>query len=212
MFQANLFGHMHVTQAILPFFRAKGNGSIGFTSSSTAWVPLPFMSHYAASKAALSAYVESLHKEVRPLGIQCIAFECGGFPTHLGQPRDASDTGFGNVGPTIAAYGPLFGELAGMFAADPMSYMPGDLAKAATRIADIIKREGMAAGRPWAMRVALGSDGMESVRQKCEEQLKLVDAWKDISYSTNRDGQAPVTSKEMLKFTSILETEAYKVS
>jgi short-subunit dehydrogenase len=127
MFQANLFGHMHVTKAILPYFRAQGNGRIGFTSSSTAWAPLPFMSHYAASKAALSAYVEGLHKEIRSLGIQCVAFECGGFPTHLGQPR--------------------------------------------------------------------------------EEQLKLVDGWKDISYSTDRDSQGYLTNKEMLKFTSILETE-----
>jgi NAD(P)-dependent dehydrogenase (short-subunit alcohol dehydrogenase family) len=208
MFQANLFGHMHVTQAILPFFRTQGNGRIGFTSSSTAWAPLPFMSHYAASKAALSVYVESLHKEVRPLGIQCVALECGGFPTHLGQPRDADTAGFGSVGPAVAAYGPLFGELVRMFAADPMAHMPGDLAKAAARIVDILKREGMAAGRPWAVRVTLGSDGMQSVKQKCEEQLKLVDAWKDVSLSTNRDGQGPVASKEMLKFTSILETEA----
>ncbi|KAH0542441.1 hypothetical protein FGG08_003196 [Glutinoglossum americanum] len=208
MFQVNLFGHMHVTQAILPFLRAQGHGCIGFTSSSTAWAPLPFMSHYAASKAALSVYVESLHKEVRPLGIQCVAFECGGFPTHLGQPRDAGEAGFGSAGPAVAAYGPLFGELVGMFAADPMAHMPGDLAKAATAVVDIIKREGMAAGRPWAVRVALGSDGMGSVRQKCEEQLKLVDGWKDVSYSTDRDGQRVVTSKEMLKFTSILETEA----
>jgi short-subunit dehydrogenase len=189
MFQANLFGHMHVTQAILPLFRAQGHGRIGFTSSSISWAPLPFMSHYAASKAALSAYVESLHKEVRPLGIQCVAFECGGFPTHLGQPRDASEVAFGSVGPTVAAYGPLFGELVGMFAADPMAYMPGDLAKAAMRIVEVIRREGMAAGRQWAVRVALGSDGMSSVRQKCEEQLKLVDEWKDVSYSTDRDEQ-----------------------
>jgi hypothetical protein len=96
---------------------------------------------------------------------------------------------FGSVGPTVAAYGPLFGELVGMFAADPMAYMPGDLAKAAMRIVEVIRREGMAAGRQWAVRVALGSDGMSSVRQKCEEQLKLVDEWKDVSYSTDRDEQ-----------------------
>jgi len=165
------------------------------------------MSHYAASKAALSVYVESLHKEVRSLGIQCVAFECGGFPTHLGQPRDTSEAAFGSIGPAIAAYGPLFGELVGMFAADPMAHMPGDLAKATMAIVDVIQRNGMAAGRPWVVRVALGSDGMGSVRQKCEEQLKLVDEWKDISYSTDRDAQRHVTSKEMLKFTSILETE-----
>lgn len=199
---------MHVTQVILPFFRAQGHGRIGFTSSSIAWAPLPFMSHYTASKAALSAYVESLHKEVHPLGIQCVAFECGGFPTHLGQPRDACEAPFGSVGPAVAAYGPLFGELVGMFAADPMAHMPGDLAKAAMRIVEVIRRDGMAAGRQWAVRVALGSDGMNSVRQKCEEQLKLVDEWKDVSYSTDRDEQEHVTTNQMLKPGSILTQEA----
>jgi short-subunit dehydrogenase len=207
MFQANLFGHMHVTKAILPYFRAQGHGRIGFTSSSTAWAPLPFMSHYAASKAALSSYVEALHKEVRSLGIQCVAFECGGFPTHLGRPREASQAAFGSTGPAVASYGPLFGELVGMFAADPMAYMPGDLAKAATAIVDVITRKDVAARQPWAVRIALGSDGMASVKQKCEEQLKLVDGWKDISCSTDRDSQGYLVSKEMLKFTSILETE-----
>jgi len=195
---------MRITQSILPLFRARGHGCIGFTSSSTAWAALPFMAHYAASKAALSAFVDGLHKEVRPHGIQCLSFECGGFPTHLGQPRDAGDGGFGAVGPTIAAYQPLFGELVAMFASDPMAYMPGDLAKAAARIVDVIKREGLAAGKPWAVRVAIGSDGFLTAKQRCEEQLALLNTWKDLSCSTDREGQS-VASEEMSKFTSVLE-------
>ncbi|KAL2072905.1 hypothetical protein VTL71DRAFT_12248 [Oculimacula yallundae] len=209
MFDVNLFGHMRVTQAILPLLRAQGHGTIGYTSSSTAWTPLPFMSHYAASKAALSAYVEGLHKEIRPLGLRCVAFECGGFPTHLGQPREAAHEVVkeetGGLGPAIPEYGPLFYELMGVFAANPMAHMPGDVAKAATRILDVIKQEGSVAGRPWAVRVALGSDGMGSAKQKCHEQLKLLDVWKDISSSTDREGQEIVANKELFKFTTILE-------
>jgi short-subunit dehydrogenase len=205
MFQVNLFGHMRITRSILPLFRARGQGRIGFTSSSTAWSVLPFMAHYSASKAALSAFVDGLHKEVRPHGIQCVSFECGGFPTHLGQPRDAGDNGFGAVGPAITEYQPLFGELIGMFASDPMAHMPGDLEKAAASMVDIVKREGLAAGKAWAVRVAIGSDGMLSAKRRCEEQLELLKSWKDLSCSTDRDGQV-VGSKEMLRFTSVLET------
>lgn len=194
-----------MTQAILPLMRAQGHGSIGFTSSSTAWTPLPFMSHYAASKAALSAYVDGLHKEVRPLGLRCVAFECGGFPTHLGQPRDTDKEGFGGMGPAVPEYGPLFFELMGKFAGNPMTHMPGDLGKAASRIVDIIKQENMVAGRPWAVRVALGSDGMGSAKQRCEEQLKVLDMWKDISSSTDREGQEIVANEELFQFTTILE-------
>lgn len=162
------------------------------------------MAHYAASKAALSAFVDGLHKEIRSHRIRCVSFECGGFPTHLGQPRDTGESAFGAAGPAITEYQPLFKELVGMFASDPMAYMPGDLAKAAACMVDVVKREGMADGKPWAVRVAIGSDGVLSAKQRCEEQLELLNIWKDLSCSTDRSGQV-VGSKEFLKFNSILE-------
>lgn len=207
MFQVNLFGHMHLTQTILPLFRGQGHGCIAFTSSSVVWAPLPFMSHYAASKAALSTYVEALHKEVRPLGICCVAFECGGFPTNLGQPRDSSQAGFGTNGPTIDVYKGLFGSLVSKFAANPSVHMPGDVAKAAATIVDVVKREGAVVGKPWAVRVALGSDGLGSAKQRCEEQLKLIESWKNISSSTDREGvQGSMANKDLLEFTTVIET------
>ena len=207
MFQVNLFGHMRVTRAILPLLRAQGSGCIAFTSSSTAWATLPFMSHYAASKAALSAYVESLHKEVRPLNLKCIAFECGGFPTHLGQPREESQAGFGNNGPAVSSYESLFANLVGHYVSNPMAHMPGDLVKGSAAMVDIIKGEGQAAGRPWAVRMALGSDGLGSARQKCAEMLQLLDRWQDVSVGTDRDGQEAVATQEMFEFTTILAPE-----
>ncbi len=206
MFQVNLFGHMRVTQAILPLLRKQGHGRIAFTSSSTIWAPLPFMSHYAASKAALSAYVEALHKELRPLGISCVAIECGGFAgTNLGQPRSSSQSNFGSQGPAVEDYHPLFNKLMGEFATNAMANMPGDMTKGAIRIVDFMKQEGMATGRPWAVRVALGSDGTRSSKQRCEEQLQLVETWKDFSRSTDRESQEYPVSKEMLEFTTALE-------
>lgn len=206
MFQVNTFGHMRVTQAILPFFRTQGQGFIGFTSSSSLWAPLPFMSHYAASKAAVSVYAEALHKEVRSLGIRCAAFECGGMPTSLGQPRDTSQAGFGSSSPGISAYEPTFTSLVTKFATDAMIYMPGDPAKAAARMIDVVKQEGLAKAKPWAVRVALGSDGMGSAQQRCEEQLKLMAQWKDVSMSVDRDGvDGSVATSELLEFTTVLQ-------
>ncbi|KFX86875.1 hypothetical protein O988_09457 [Pseudogymnoascus sp. VKM F-3808] len=83
--------------------------------------------------------------------------------------------------------------------------MPGDLGEATSRIVDVVKREGIVEGRPWAVRVALGSDGMGSAKQKCQEMLQLLDAWEDVSASTDREGQAIVANEEMFGFTSILE-------
>jgi NAD(P)-dependent dehydrogenase (short-subunit alcohol dehydrogenase family) len=164
------------------------------------------MSHYAASKAAISVYVEGLHKEVRPLGIRCIAFECGGMPTSLGQPRDTSQAGFGSSGPGISAYEPLFTSLVTKFATTPMTFMPGDPAKAAVRIVDVVRQEGLAEDKPWAVRVALGSDGMGSAKQRCEEQLELIARWEDVSTSVDRDGtDGSVANTELLEFTTVLE-------
>lgn len=59
--------------------RPRRTGTLAFISSSSAWTPLPFMSVYAASKAGLSAYVEALHKGIRPLGLRAVAVELGGF-------------------------------------------------------------------------------------------------------------------------------------
>ncbi|KAK3346604.1 hypothetical protein B0T25DRAFT_552410 [Lasiosphaeria hispida] len=207
MFTVNLFGQMHVTAAILPLLRAQGHGVVAFTSSSTAWTPLPFMSHYAASKAALSAYVESLRKELQPFGIDTVAFECGGCLTHLGQPRSEGAAAFGSEGTSVSAYGPGLMALGGMFASDPMAFMPGDPRKVAAGMVDVVKREGLAAGKPWAVRVILGSDAYDSIKQKAAEILTLADGWKDVSYATDRDGYSHETQKVYLEAVSIIEKE-----
>lgn len=205
MFQVNFFGQLHVTNAILPHLRGQGSGCIAFTSSSTVWAMLPFMSHYSASKAALSAFVESFAKEVRPLGIRCVAFECGGFPTNLGQSREPSTEAFGSAGPAIEAYGPLFSSLVGKFMTNPTAHMPGDISKAAAAIYGIVTKQGVAGEKPWAVRVALGSDGMGSAKQRCSEQLALIDRWEDVSLSTDRDGaDGSIANKELFEFTTVL--------
>jgi hypothetical protein len=163
------------------------------------------MSHYAASKAALSTYVEALHKEVRPLGISCVYFMCGGFQTNLGQPREAGQTAFGSEGTSITAYEPLLGELGGMFASDLAALMPGSLAKISKIMVDIVKGEGIAAGKPWAVSVALGSDAFHYGTSRSQEQLKLLEDWKDVSYATDQDGHDHIASDRYLKFVSMLE-------
>jgi NAD(P)-dependent dehydrogenase (short-subunit alcohol dehydrogenase family) len=207
LFQVNLFGPMHVTQAILPFLREQGHGVVAFTSSSSGWAPLPFMSHYAASKAALSTYVEVLHRELRTAGINCVCIEPGGFATNLGQYRGSNQEASGVSRPGIAAYEPLFKEFYDLFMGRFNDFMPGDLARGAARIVDVVKREGIASGKPWTVRVALGSDGMGFAKQKCEAQLKSIDMWKDVSLSTNRDDAETDGYKQLFKFTAALGTE-----
>ncbi len=69
-FETNTFGAMAVTQAFLPQLRQRRAGVIVNVSSSVTFVPLPMLAVYAASKAALNAFTESLALELQPFDVR----------------------------------------------------------------------------------------------------------------------------------------------
>lgn len=202
----NFFGPLHVTQAILPLFRERRSGTIAFTGAGVGWGPLPFLTHYAASKAALDIFVEGLAKEVGDLGVECVIFEPGGFASKLGASRDGSKEGFGVYQPQIVDYRPLFDKTMAIFANEIAPNIPGDVSKLSERIVDYVKAEGLFSDRPRELRVILGSDALGLIRQKCKEQLRLSDEGEAISLSTDQDNHDHVASPGMLRLTSILRS------
>jgi NAD(P)-dependent dehydrogenase (short-subunit alcohol dehydrogenase family) len=70
VFDTNVFGTMAVTQAVLPQFRQRKAGVIVNITSSTTLKPLPLLSVYTASKAAVNAFTESLALELEPFNIR----------------------------------------------------------------------------------------------------------------------------------------------
>lgn len=70
VFETNTLGTIAMTQAVLPAFRAKGEGVIVNVTSSVTIKSLPLLSVYTASKAAVNAFTESLAIELEPLGIR----------------------------------------------------------------------------------------------------------------------------------------------
>ncbi|KAF5002978.1 hypothetical protein FDECE_10452 [Fusarium decemcellulare] len=207
IFEVNLFGTLRVTQAILPYFRSAQSGTVAFIGAGVGWGPLPFLTHYAASKAALDIFVEGLSKEVKSFNIHCMIFEPGGFPSQLGAAREGSTEGFGKYQPLIEAYNPLFAHTMGIFASEIVPNVPGDINKLAERIADCVKGEGVCAGKPRPLRVILGCDALRLIQQKCKEQLELANTWEDVSLSTDREGHDHEASPGMLRLTSILGQE-----
>ena len=65
LFELNLFAAVALMQLVLPIMRAQGEGHIVNVSSIAAEVPLPWMTLYSASKAALSAVSSGLRRELR---------------------------------------------------------------------------------------------------------------------------------------------------
>ncbi len=70
VFETNTFGTLMMTQAVLPQFRQRRSGVIVNVSSSTTLMPLPMLSMYTASKAAVNAFTESLALELQQFNIQ----------------------------------------------------------------------------------------------------------------------------------------------
>ncbi len=70
LFEGNFFGAVRLTQAVLPSMRKNRAGTIVFIGSMASEIPRPFMSFYAASKAALKAFVECLRLEVGRFGVK----------------------------------------------------------------------------------------------------------------------------------------------
>lgn len=70
LFETNTFGTMAVTQAVLPQFRQRHKGVVVNITSTVTMMPLPLLSMYTASKAAVNALTESMALELAPLGIR----------------------------------------------------------------------------------------------------------------------------------------------
>lgn len=66
----NYHGSVNGIRAILPYWHQQGKGHLIQITSSSALFPAPNMASYAASKAAIRAFVQSLRVELRGTGIQ----------------------------------------------------------------------------------------------------------------------------------------------
>ncbi|MEZ5016965.1 MAG: SDR family oxidoreductase [Flavipsychrobacter sp.] len=76
-FEVNVFGLFDVTKAILPHFRANKAGTIINISSVGGRMTFPLFSLYHGTKFAVEGFSESLHYELKPLGIKVKIVEPG---------------------------------------------------------------------------------------------------------------------------------------
>ncbi|MEI6179937.1 MAG: SDR family oxidoreductase [Chloroflexales bacterium] len=79
----NLLGSVLLCRAVLPHFKAQHYGKIIQISGGGATNPLPRLSAYAASKAAIVRFAETLAEEVRDDGIDVNAIAPGALNTRL---------------------------------------------------------------------------------------------------------------------------------
>ena len=70
VFETNTLGTIAMTKAVLPRFREQRSGVIINVTSSVTQRPLPLLSVYTASKAAVNAFTESLALELEQFGVR----------------------------------------------------------------------------------------------------------------------------------------------
>jgi NAD(P)-dependent dehydrogenase (short-subunit alcohol dehydrogenase family) len=85
LFETNTLGTLAMLRAVLPKFRERRGGTIVNVTSSVTFKPLPFVSVYRASKAAVNALTESLAVEMEPFGVR----------VHIVLPGRSPETAFG---------------------------------------------------------------------------------------------------------------------
>ena len=81
--EINLYGSVLMCRAVVPYFKAQGRGKIVQLSGGGATNPLPMLSSYAVSKAAIVRFVETLAEEVKADHIDVNAIAPGALNTRL---------------------------------------------------------------------------------------------------------------------------------
>lgn len=178
-FNTNVFGPLNVNRAFLPYMRERKTGTVVWIGSVGGWRGVATAGLYAATKHAVRALSVSLHDEISPLGLRSICFEPGYFRTNF----LTAD----NRGPDksrISDYQEITNAVFARFNAYNLN-QPGDPKKGVEIMIDIIKGEGIAAGRDFPTVVALGSDCYEGVKAACHDTLQNLEVWKDVIVSTD---------------------------
>lgn len=83
MFQANLVGLVQLTRAVVPGMVERHTGKIVNNASISGYAYFPAASTYAASKAGVVAFTESLRRELKDTGVSTLHLVTGGVDTDM---------------------------------------------------------------------------------------------------------------------------------
>jgi NADP-dependent 3-hydroxy acid dehydrogenase YdfG len=172
LFDANVFGLIDVTKAVLPDMRARRAGHIVNISSFGGLAAFGATGYYHATKFAVEGLSESLAAEVTALGIAVTIVEPGGMRTNWSgssmrksalQLEDYAETAGARREATLATFG----------------RQPGDPAKAAEAIVAAVAAEAP------PLRLLLGSDALGGARAKVKRLTDGIEQWASVSASTD---------------------------
>ncbi|KAJ7435258.1 putative short-chain oxidoreductase [Mycena latifolia] len=174
-FNTNFFGVINVTNAFLPHFRERKQGTIVNISSQGAALCIPGAGIYCASKAALDAISNTWARELADFNIRCMSIQAGSFRTSVaesGNLKIAADKidGYQAAHDWVAEFNMSAGK------------ERGDTKIAAVKIIELIAADPK---RALPMRLALGEDAYDNVKGLVMKQLEDLETWKAVSTGTD---------------------------
>lgn len=170
---ANLFGVVHLTRAVLPVMREQGSGHIVQVSSVGGRVTAPGLSAYQAAKWAVGGFSSVLAAEVAPLGIRVTVLEPGGMRT------DWAGSSM-QIAPVRPAYDATVGEMARRFEMGSATNA-NDPAKVAQVVLQVTAMDAP------PLRLLVGEDAFVYGTAVVRALLAEDERWEELSRSTTAD-------------------------
>ncbi len=168
---ASLIGPMNVTRAVLPVMRKQRSGHIITISSTAGLVGFEFGTAYAASKFGVDGWMESLHAEVAPFGIETTIVNPGFFRTEL-----LTEQSTNYAKPSIKDYDERRAKQM-EFWKSQNGRQPGDPAKLARALISIANQD------PPPRRFIAGTDAIATAEQVVAELNAQIEANRTLSTS-----------------------------
>jgi NAD(P)-dependent dehydrogenase (short-subunit alcohol dehydrogenase family) len=189
-FNVNVFGTVNTIRAFLPHVRAQeplaesegGNGrraTFATFGSLASWKSGAAYTFYSMTKACMSSLAEGLSEELSPFNIGVTVIEPGYFRTGFLNPSAKKATKH-----EIEAYrdgSTPSGKVRGVLG-QVDGNQPGDVKKGVKVLVDVLTED-----KELPVRVVLGSDCIEVVREKNRRVLEDMDAWAPIGGSTDHE-------------------------
>lgn len=172
MFEANFFGALKLTRAVLPHMRQRGSGHVINNSSQAGIMANPGTGFYSASKHALEGLMEALAREVAPLGIRVSSVQPGAFRTDWsGRSMQRSPHRLDAYEEQVHSRLDMIAEMDGK--------QPGDPVRAAQIIVDLYSMEDP------PVQLLLGAGVLATYREKLQGVLAELDRWESLTVAAD---------------------------
>lgn len=168
-----------MNRAVLPYMRAQKSGMIGHMGTVGSWYSGANAGFYCATKWALAAISMALREEVAHLGIQVVCIDPGYFRTNFlgGNAKMTAKKVIEDIKPATEPVKQALVAYNGK--------QPGDPVLGSKLIVEALTGSERFEGKTLPARLLVGEDSNNIVKGALEGYRKDVDAWSELTSSTN---------------------------